>query len=559
MVCLFESLMLRYLALGLWMAFPGAATAFGDCSTPEYMSRFIRSGSAVGIECVELARQEVMTADGPRTIRAIADLNVGWAVPASVLEAVRQAISGVAEALPLFGGLRMDDVTILILDDVYSLEAPDPEIGEILGLAGPPIESECLVTVYGLAAEAADPMQTATTTAHEIFHCVQYASFGEALPASYGSGGDWWVEGSAEYFAGVAVRAPSGYTDRSAVFDASVTAGVAINDMSYEASTFFYWLHQTQGAPAVRQLLETMPATAGATAQQAAMRAALPDSDWLAFVQAYADKSIQHPQGEPLHAAPVFQRQIVVMAPGRQEFRALPFVPILGNMHYDCGVWGQSFAPEVPWGQRPTGATGWEVFPEELDARTESGRPDWEFVAIATHSGAGAATQTFERRRSCRPCGGTDSVDACVVGTWQLTSGGPEDWMRSQGLPFNAAVAGPRIVTYRSDGAYGTEPFGMTVTANNDGVLFEGEGHVTYGFGRWTAEDGKLAICQDAGGMSGTVTVTTSDGQTTRAVVRAGEGDLAMGYSCSDGQMTTIMEFPRGLPDMVTVYSKIAD
>lgn len=546
------------LAIGLLAALPGAAWAFGDCSAPDYLGRFPESPSAASIECVELFRQEVMTAEGPRTIRAIADLNVGWAVPDDLLAAIRAASSGVATALPTFGGLRMDDVTILVLDDYHGDGTPDPEIGEVLGIAGPPVENECLLTVYGLAAAATDPNMTAATTAHEIFHCVQYASFGAALPNTYGSGGDWWVEGSAEYFAGVALDIPAGYTDRGADFDASVAAGRALNEMSYETTTFFNWLHQSQGAPGVRALLEAMPTAPGAEAQQAAMRSALSDQDWLRFVEDYADKAILHPQGDAVFAEPAFERRIEITATGSQAFAAPPFVLVLGRLHYDCGTWGQTRAPDLPWGQRPDGAAGWEDFPEEVDARTDTGRPDWEFAAMATDQSGRAGRLEFERRRSCQPCGETDAVDACVVGTWQQSGGGAEEWMRSQGLPFNAAAAGPQVVTYREDGAYGTEPFGVTASGRHGDTLFEGQGRVTYGFGRWSAAEGQMAICQDAGGMSGSMTVTSPDGQATRNVSSGGAGNLSMSYSCSGNQMSTTLPFP-GLPDMVTDYVRISE
>jgi hypothetical protein len=98
----------------------------------------------------------------------------------------------------------VDDVTLLILDDRFEWGAPE-EGGEVLATADGRRDGaearagECLVTLYGLAS-GATPEEIAVTTAHEYFHCVQYASLSAAQMSTYGVGGDWWVEGAAEYF-----------------------------------------------------------------------------------------------------------------------------------------------------------------------------------------------------------------------------------------------------------------------------------------------------------------------------------------------------------------------
>jgi hypothetical protein len=163
-----------------------------------------------------------------------------------------------------------------------------------------------------------------------------------------------------------------------------------------------------------------------------------------------------------------------------------------------------------------------------------------------------------ERRRACQPCGASDAVDACLAGTWQMTGGGPVEWMRSQGMPITNIVEGPRIVTFRSGGAYATEPLDISLEFREEDILAQGDGYLTVAFGRWSASEGVLNICQDAGGLTGSVTTTSQGGSYTTPVAVPGEGEITMRYSCAGGALTTSMAFP-GLPDMVTDYGKIAE
>ncbi len=58
-----------------------------------------------------------------------------------------------------------------------------------------------------------------------------------------------------------------------------------------------------------------------------------------------------------------------------------------------------------------------------------------------------------------------------------------------------------------------------------------------------------MNICQDAGGISGTVTVTTPDSEAIQPVSKPGMGQITMTYTCSGRSMTTKIAFP-GLPSM---------
>lgn len=544
----------------LLLAAPARAD-FGDCTEAGYLGRFPEAPTAETILCVELFRFTHATPEGERHIRAISDVAADWAIPPAVAEGVERGAREAAAAFPGLGSYAIDDVTLLLLDDLSSWEDGDREIAAITDGrrdAAGTRPGECLVTVYGLSSSAT-PEEIAVTTAHEIFHCLQYASLSSAQMGTYGAGGDWWIEGAAEYFPAYAVSGSEPYTGREAMFDDAVLAGTALNDMAHGAAPFFFWLGETRGIEELMPFQRAMADGGGAAAQQAAMRGVLDDRAWLDFAQAYADANIARPGGGLLALTPTLREFLTISAPGPQRITLDPFTLLYGVADYDCGTWGNRLRPETAnLSVQPDGTTGWGTWPEEIEA--EEGRPaTYRFVAMSTETGPLDATLEVERRRACAPCAGSDRVDACLAGTWQMTGGGPVEWMRAQGIPITRAAEGPRIVTFRSDGAYGTEPLGIEIEIRDEDMIGQGTGFVTVASGRWSAVEGTLNICQDAGGMSGTVTVTDRHGTRSGPVSQPSAGSaISMSYSCAGGTLSTAMAFP-GLPEMVTSYTKIAE
>jgi len=537
-----------------------ASAAFGDCTDPGYLGAFPDATTATSIDCVEHFRVVVSTPSGPRQIRGVSDISAGWAVPPTLMSAIEAGAQAAASAMPGLGGYAIDDVTLLILDDVRDFD-PDRRVlgvsdgrgGDGGGRAG-----ECLVTLYGLAA-ASDPTEIATTTAHEIFHCLQYATLNGGQMGTYGSGGDWWIEGSAEYFAALAVEGSQPFTDRSSAFDAAVEAGTSLDQLAHDAAVFFFWFGQTQGAGALTTFMASMATSGGASAQHAAMRSALPDDQWLEFAQTYIDGDISHPQGGSLGSSPNPSQTLTIDAPGIKRVELVPFAIRYTRLEYTCGTWGNRVSPgSGNLSVRRENERDWQKpWPDETDVR--EGQPGTHRLAgMNTGSSPQTIQNDIERRRACQLCGETDEVDMCLAGTWQMTGGGPIEWMRSQGLPLTNVTDGPRFVTFRSDGLYGAEPVNLSITVRDDDIVAVGEGFTTAAFGRWSAKDGTVNICQDAGGLSGTLTVTTPDSEITQPVSQPGMGMIDMTYSCSESSMSTTMDFP-GLSPMVTNYSKIAE
>lgn len=160
----------------------------------------------------------------------------------------RLATDGLAD----LGRSSIDDVTLLLLEDVYSADDlvnrgnGQEVLGVAMALPDPTRPPACLVTLNALPTGAPEGTM-AVTAAHEMFHCLQGATCAGPTCDSDLDGAAWWIEGAAEAFAASVVPESAGFTDRSIDFDAAVSARLALTEMSHEAAHFFYWRMQTPG------------------------------------------------------------------------------------------------------------------------------------------------------------------------------------------------------------------------------------------------------------------------------------------------------------------------
>jgi len=128
---------------------------------------------------------------------------------------------------------------------------------------------------------------------------------------------------------------------------------------------------------------------------------------------------------------------------------------------------------------------------------------------------------------------------------------GAIEWMKSQGIPITRDNPGARVIRFGDDGVYYTQQFSTQITVEMDGETAYGQGVAVPAAGRWSIAGGRLAVCQDSGGMSGTVT----KGSVTMPISAPGAGTLLQGYSCSETRLTTSLDM--GGSTMGTTYSKI--
>lgn len=562
-----QALMLAALA-----SFAGApAFAVGDCDDPAYLANFATEESGLvttTITCVVAFDIGYAAPEGPRRIRAIHDAAAGWLVSDPSLSALQEGVRNSIDAFSRLGDYAIDDVTILIVEDT-ALPLSDPASADDGMLAGTDAyrtrsgdrRGECYVTLFALQAVGMDPDNIGYVIAHELFHCIEGATLSDAQMQTAGGGGAWWAEGAAELFAAVAIPGIGDVAGRAAGFARAVEDEVPLYDLAYTMAVFFYWYESDQGLARLLPFLRQMAASDGDAAQRAAMRDAMPESDWLRFAQAYVDRDIRHPQGGGLSYATGEGDEYVFEENRTERVTLEPFVLTQASAQYGCGLWANMQAPEEQAiSAREAEGRDWRAYPAEVDAREGRGGR-YRIAALNTGDGRQVVRIEAERRASCAPCAGSDRVDVCLAGTWVQSGGGAVEWMRAQGMPITRAQVSEQIITYLGDGSYLTQPFSVELEerlrTRRGTVIGEGVGTAAAAGGRWSAEEGRLNVCQESGGVRGRVTVTSPGGTGSMPINVPGGGALTMRYSCSESSLETSLDFG-GLPPMVTQFSRIS-
>lgn len=546
-------------AMGLLLAPASPArAAFGECASADYRAAFDERFRTVEYDCVERLRVPVSTAGGERHIRIVHDFNADWIVSSGEMAEFDRGVRAAAEAIGRLGGVELEDITVLLADD-FPPRADADTFSNIAAWAEFDNDGECHIAVF-LVGPASLPEHAAWVVAHEIFHCVQAANLTPAQLSTgsvgEGGGGDWWIEGSATWFAALAVPEIGPMHGFIGGFDAASSA-TPLNDMAYEASVFFLWLGEEVSPPGVMRFLRGMAASRGAAAQRAAMAAALPQADWLRFAQAYLDGEIRHPHGTDLGISPAEGEVWSWSATRTQSVTLEPFVLARGVAAFECGRWRAAARPDSAYRARVEAGGAWGALPASIDTTSGSGG---SYRIAALNAAPARVTLAIEgvMESGCGDCAGVREIDACVVGVWRLTGGGAVEWMRRQGVPGDYSTAN-EIVTFRPDGAYVTEIVrGESHFDTGRGARGDGEIQVQAG-GRWSAAGGALNLCADMQTIAGRTIIITRDGQ--RAVIPvapAPPADTQSRYACAGATLTTEIPIPGAAP-MSSTYTRIAE
>lgn len=534
-------------ALSASVAVP--ARAWAPACTPGYLAGFDDRFATVAYDCVESFRAPVATSSGESVIRIIHDLNADWIADARTRSEFERGVTSSIDALGALGTIDLENVTILLADDLPPRDGAEDEFSNIAAWTETTRSSECKITVY-LLGPASRPEYAAWVIAHEIFHCVQTANLTEGQLASpaglgVGGGGNWWFEGSASWFAALAV-ADIGNTDSEVdAFDAT-SATTPLNRMAYETSTFFLWLGAEDSPAGVMRFLHGMAESADESAQRAAMAGALSQSRWLDFAEAYLDSEIRHPHGTDIGLAPEDGPVWTWSGTRTENIDLEPFVIARGTAGFDCGRWRTRVTPGEFHSARAEDGGDWSTLPTEINTTSGSGGA---YRVAAVNAGPARARLAINgtMEAGCGDCMGSREIAACVIGTWQLTGGGPAEWMRSQGMPGNFSTSN-QSVTYRRDGTFITSAMHGSADVTLGDRRQTGNMSAQAG-GRWsTTSGGNLNVCADMQAFS-----------SSRGGGPSGPGNLQMSYSCAGGTLTTIQPMPRGAPPMSTTYSRVAE
>ncbi len=526
-----------------------------DCMTEGYLASFQVAG-VDELTCAEVFRFTISTPGGEKIVRGIADLNADWAFQPGTVAAAEAAAREATAALSALGTYRIGDVTILLLSDQLSPE----EIRrhgdrEVLAQAWDPLDrvaSECRMTLF-LWGEGGVTEGFPTTLAHELFHCVQYATFSPDQMATFTKGGDWWIEGSAEAFAAFAIAESRGTAEHGADFNAAVSGRIPLYKMSYEASIFFYWLIQTREIAGLTPFLAGMSGGIGVDAQRAAMREAMTDDEWLDFAEAFADERILHPHDQPLGLQGRFPIEYrFIEATGTQRMTFEPFAVIPGMAEYECGRWENRLS-EANLSSRLESEFDWNPgWRPEMDTR-DGGERELRFVAMDTGDGPREVTLRARRMAGCEPCQGSTEIDQCLVGNWEGDTRPLLEMLRRAGAPLTRNAMGSIYLQVNEDGTFITSDVPIdfqTTTEDDDGpTTVDVIGTAGRSAGRWSIlGPGRLAGCsdmRDATVADGAVEGPGFSGSVPLFGPPGGGEEGSVAYSCGPGAMSTRVQMGR--------------
>jgi len=547
-----------------WLAWhpSQARAAFGDCADPAYLDGFDARLRTVDYDCVERLRVDVATPFGRHQLRVLHDLSADWIADDALLVEIDRGVRLAAEALSRIGRFEIVDTSVLVADDLPPDETADHigGIAAITNYAGDP--RECQITFYVLG-PGADTAYAAAVVAHEIFHCVQRSTFDPRILESLrgGHGPAWWLEGSADWFASMAVPDPAYFQRRADAFDAA-SADTPLTRMTYETLVFFLWLADQRGAEGIMPFLASLSQAPGERAQQAAIAAALPAQDWLAFAQDYLDGRIHRPAGG-VRVDPRDGPELRFDGTATRSVPLRPFVLERAWLSLACGSWGLAGSPPGGHGVQSEGGTAWQALPPAID--TQAGEPArWRLAALPTQTAPSELRLRAEQRSGCGACAGSLRTDACLVGHWQLSTGGAAQWMR-ENLPGNVRVTQVEqtgeTLQLGADGRYHAGRMTARARLEADGSrgTTRGSGEVTTSAtGRWSAEGGQLNLCPDAETLTGRATVTPPGGPSMSMPLGGGRsaGPMRMRYTCREGGFETELPVP-GMPPMRSGYTPV--
>jgi len=549
----------------LFTAAPAAHASFGDCAHPGYLAQFDERLESIPHDCVETLRVDVATASGTRQIRLIHDRNAGWALLPGVLEEFQRGIRAAAQALRQIGSYEIDDTTVLLIDGLTPREESSESFSDIAASTSFS-DHECHISAYLLSA-GGTTSYAAYVVAHEIFHCVQGATLTPAQvdtsSGGVGSGGDWWLEGTAEWFAALSLPEVTTLQRWIARFDGR-SSDTPLYEMAYEAVVFFLWLNDAEGPSSIIPVLHQMANRPHASSQRAAMASALDGDSWLAFAQRYIDGDIKHPHGTPISVNASDGDNWRYTETGTNRITLPPFVLRRGWVEFDCGKWAADAQPAEGRAFRSDGGT-WGELPGRIDTRNGD-ESRYRFVGLAASRSDVVLQVRGEQEAACEPCGGSTAVDACLVGAWRQTGGGPIEWMRKvmDGIAIPEGERHNVLDVFQADGTYFTAPLTAKITsiAETDRATLRGDAQVVaQTSGRWSGENGRLNLCQDQLRSSGTVRATSSDGmdETFPVPVTAAPDLVTLEFTCTDSTLETRLPIP-GVPEpIVTQYSRVGD
>jgi hypothetical protein len=341
----------------------------------------------------------------------------------ALLEPTANAVRDSVELYNTYGPEDVMPADIVFTELAY-LDRDGRRTDDTLAVAVPGAgRSRCYVGVFPSA--LVEPDDLPFFLAHEMFHCYQYTNLSHQESGPPPEVNEWWVEGSANYFASVVydtVNTEWGYVSW---FDRR-SPSLSLFDLNYDDYLFFEYLALQQGyqPEGVIDLLRLMPILGGRENQQDAL-AHIDGMQEIfhAFGQAYLDQDLQDtgggevpvdPRSGPVH--------VLTTGPANEEFEPEPFrlhryrlaFADHNRFQIDSEAEGDGGLLHV----RPAeSAGGWGDPPQELS--TACG--ETELTLLVTDAGwSDAAVPHFTLHINGEELEPDAECDRCLIGAWEM-------------------------------------------------------------------------------------------------------------------------------------------
>ncbi|MFT3811044.1 MAG: hypothetical protein QM698_14080 [Micropepsaceae bacterium] len=556
--------MRRWLAIAAsCAALSGLARAedLADCNGAAFRAAI---GADAAFKCAELSRDSY-TANGQTfTVRAIRD---GSTDPQFVAQHAEETADAMLSALSVFDdlsaqfGFEFGHVSVLMID-------PNRTIGDMKGekISGVFADAnarsfprECIVRMNIPLNDKSGLDALRNTAAHELFHCIQ----GWSYPAATQLGGSeqWWVEGSAEFFASQVQIDTARMETLGSAFIGEIEK-TPLTQTPYRSVVFFAWLW-SQGPDKMAAFFKGLATSPGETLQMDTTVDSIGETTLQLFAQALADGTIAMPSGYTFPALPEQVETTAIDDDQKQiELPLKRFTLMRHALHFANGTYNSWSNPTI-YKREQSGGPWSELDPmEKIEGESCKDIRMLLTAHFATASYADKMSIVAMRAKECLDCVKMPKVDQCVVGKWRMSNEALLTYLQAtNGQPQStnfSGVGGTAILVFDKNGAAQFVVEGLKIGAevrmaegSDDQAIINVEAN-GIDSGEWgTDEGGAMNYCAKQASIGFRIRVELPNGYTHESEQDGMLEDSIWTYSCSGDELLLRYTGPNVLPDGV--------
>lgn len=458
-----------HLLASLAVAVPAQAE-FLDCTTPEFAAKKIGRPEFVCEPIRDLSVDAFGRSVRIRTLRWKGD-TTDPQYDQLVVEAAQTTLAwldGYVES----HALEVQDLTFvfsnLALTDPTNPLA-DAQFGD---------SRDCVITIYvdiGDTKGKGNVLQDyRNSVAHEVFHCIQGATWpGQSLVS--GGANDWWMEGTAQFVAHWIFPNPQDLKSRAARFAKEVQATPIHQTGTHGGQVvFFAWLASGNIYP-ILDFIAAMPTVKGEAAQRQALLEHVPPYLLSEFPRDWVDGKINMPDGFTFLQVQPLGKQDVTES-GQLVVDAVPLAMFLHDVTYIGGsyyVTGQG-DPDVSYRSKGSQPGDWAGIGLINVDQGCDGDTTLRLAGMSFGTAPERVTLDATKLPGCEACFVASDNESCLVGTWIADQAdlGRVIYGMAPASVSDVELVGNFAIKFDADGkaVFGFDKFWITLNYTDKGV-----------------------------------------------------------------------------------------